>query len=81
MRLAAYNDLCQDGAKIESYSALDDLDLSLLEKCLEPGDLQEPDEEWAWDSLFAQIFTEIMPRKDSASREPENGTTKPAYVH
>lgn len=78
--MAAYNELCQDSSKIESYAALDDLDLSLLEKCLEPEDLNEPDDEWAWDTLFAQISTDIMPRKGSVGLEPENGTIL-TYVH
>lgn len=64
---------------MESYAALEDLDLGLLEKCLEPGDLHEPDDEWAWDTLFAQISTEI-PRKGSAGLEQENGVIG-TYIH
>lgn len=47
-------------------SSLDDLDLSLLGKCLQQVDVAEPDEEWNWDDVFAQISNEINTKKSEA---------------
>ena len=58
---ATYQSLDKD-PQMGAYSSLDDLDLSLLSKCLETGDISEPDEEWQWDTLFAQITSEISTR-------------------
>lgn len=62
VQMAATYKVLDKDTKLGSYADLDDLDLSLLSKCLETGDLNEPDEEWNWDSLFAQISSEITTR-------------------
>lgn len=59
VQMAATYKVLDKDTKLGAYAALDDLDLSLLGKCLESGDLNEPDEEWNWDTLFAQISSEI----------------------
>lgn len=63
VQMAATYKVLDKDTKMGSYAALDDLDLSLLGKCLELGELNEPDEEWNWDKLFAQISSEITLRK------------------
>lgn len=59
VQMAATYKVLDKDTKLGAYAALDGLDLSLLGKCLESGDLNEPDEEWNWDTLFAQISSEI----------------------
>lgn len=59
LQMAATYKVLDKDTKPTSYSSLDGVDLSLLSKGLETGDIDEPDEEWNWDSLFAQIISEI----------------------
>lgn len=69
VQMAATYKVLDKDTKIGAYAALDDLDLSLLSKCLEVGDLNEPDEEWNWDTLFAQITSEITTRTGTPGGE------------
>lgn len=77
---ATYKVLDKD-TKMGAYAALDDLDLSLLGKCLETGDLNEPDEEWNWDTLFAQITSEISARTGPLAEPTGNTPTIRPYLH
>merc|ERR1719384_2748525 len=55
-RGATYKELDSDLLKNVAFATLDDIDLRLLTKCLAPESaLKEPDENWNWDVIFAQV--------------------------
>lgn len=83
VQMAATYKVLDKDSKIGSYAALDGLDLSMLSKCLEVGDLNEPDEEWNWDTLFAQITSEITVRTGAVSPGDAagNSTAVGSYIH
>lgn len=43
----------------KSFGALEDVDLSLLVRCLQTDVPDEPDIAWDWGNLFTQISAEI----------------------
>ncbi|KAJ6646895.1 Intraflagellar transport protein 43 like, partial [Pseudolycoriella hygida] len=52
-RTAAYKELNSDLLKQAAFTAMEDVDLSILGRCLQSeADLIECDEEWNWDKLF-----------------------------
>merc|ERR1719219_375989 len=59
-RVATYKELDSDLLKNVAFATLDDIDLRLLTKCLAPESaLKEPDENWNWDVIFAQVSGEL----------------------
>lgn len=79
-RTATYNALNSDLLKQGAFATLDDIDLSILARCLlnEP-DLVEPDEVWTWDQLFTEVSGEIHADKPK-SADPSSGGLMP-FVH
>ncbi|XP_053672778.1 intraflagellar transport protein 43 homolog [Anopheles nili] len=46
--------------KDAALSTLDEIDISILTECLEnEEDIEEPDEVWTWEQLFAQLSVKI----------------------
>ncbi|XP_011501123.1 PREDICTED: nodal homolog [Ceratosolen solmsi marchali] len=69
---AAYKELNTDLLKNKLFSKYDDVDLSILTEKLYPEHLvQEPDEVWTWDSLFAQVASEINSESQSKVKEKQ----------
>lgn len=59
-RVTAYKELDMDLIKQNGLASLEDLDLSVLTKCLIPDDqLNEPDEVWNWEQVFAEISSAL----------------------
>merc|ERR1712038_63463 len=59
-RVATYKELDSDLLKHVAFATLDDIDLRLLTKRLAPESaLKEPDENWNWDVVFAQVSGEL----------------------
>lgn len=59
-RVATYNELNSDLLKQGTFSLLEDVDLSILGRCLQPESaLNEPDEVWTWEKLFTEVSAEI----------------------
>lgn len=52
---------------------LDEIDISILTECLENEDyIEEPDEPWIWDQLFAQLAVKISTEAKSTPVEYKN---------
>lgn len=59
-RVIMLKELNLDLLSQSAFSAIEDIDLSLLMRCLQAQDaLDEPDEVWEWDKLFAEVIAEI----------------------
>lgn len=59
-RVAAYKELDIDLIKQNGLTSFEDLDLSVLTKCLVPDEqLHEPDEIWNWEQVFAEISSAV----------------------
>ena len=53
--------LCQN-----LYSTIQNVDLSILTRCLQPQEcLEEPDNVWEWDKIFTELTAEIHCEKPS----------------
>ncbi|PAA77359.1 hypothetical protein BOX15_Mlig025147g3 [Macrostomum lignano] len=61
-RVATYRELDFDLNRHASFATLDnEIDLKLLTRCLAADqDLQEPDEYWDWDRLFAEVTGDLL---------------------
>lgn len=52
---------------------LDEIDISILTECLEnEEDIDEPDEPWIWDQLFAQLSVKISTEAKATPVEFKN---------
>ena len=52
-----------------AFSAIEEVDLSILTKCLQPQELlDEADEVWEWDKLFTEVVAEINADKPLESK-------------
>lgn len=69
-RVATYKELNSDLLKQGAFAALEDVDLSILAKCLQSEMvLNEPDEVWTWEKLFTDISAEIHSEKPQSATE------------
>lgn len=68
-RTATYKELNSDLLKQAAFTAMEDVDLSILGRCLQ-NDLAEPDEEWNWDKLFTEISSDIHADKPKSAEGP-----------
>lgn len=67
-RTATYKELNSDLLKQAAFTAMEDVDLSILGRCLQPeNELIEPDEEWNWDKLFTEISSDIHADKPKSA--------------
>lgn len=82
-RAAAYKELNSDLLKQGAFATLDDIDLSILTRCLlGERELAEPDEVWTWDQLFTEVTGEIHADKPKSSGGGEATTTTTTdFVH
>ncbi|XP_062549325.1 intraflagellar transport protein 43 homolog isoform X2 [Armigeres subalbatus] len=73
--LTMYNQLGSDifpNSK-SALGNLDEIDISILTECLEHEDsIEEADEPWIWDQLFAQLSVKISTETKSTSVEYKN---------
>lgn len=60
-RVATYKELNTELLKQGAFAALEDIDLSILAKCLQnESALHEPDDViWTWEHLFTEVSAEI----------------------
>ncbi|XP_013102359.1 intraflagellar transport protein 43 homolog [Stomoxys calcitrans] len=59
-RVVTLKELNSDLLSQNAFSAIDDVDLSILTKCLQPQEtLDEADEVWEWQKLFTDVVAEI----------------------
>lgn len=60
-RVATYRELDNDLLKHVAFATLDDIDLKLLTHSLAPeATLREPDEQWTWDEVFAEVSGQLQ---------------------
>lgn len=70
-RTETYKELNSDFLKQAAFTALEDVDLSVLGRCLQAEvDLKEPDEEWTWDKLFIEVSSDIHAEKPKSAEVP-----------
>lgn len=68
--MAAYKELNMDLLKQGAFASLEDVDLSILAKCLQnESDLNEPDELWTWDKVFTDVTAKINSDKRRNSED------------
>ncbi|XP_059615208.1 intraflagellar transport protein 43 homolog [Phlebotomus argentipes] len=60
---ATYKALNSDMTKLSNLASLEDVDLSLLTKCLQNETTEETDEPWYWEELFTSVSAEINSSK------------------
>lgn len=59
-RVVTLKALNSDLLSQNAFSAIEDVDLSILTKCLQPQEaLDEADEVWEWEKLFTDVIAEI----------------------
>lgn len=59
-RVATYKELNSELLKQGAFAALEDIDLSILARCLQnESALHEPDDVWAWEHLFTEVSADI----------------------
>lgn len=59
-RVATYKELTSDLLRHAAFASLEDIDLSILARCLQSeAVLHEPDEVWTWEKLFTEVTAEI----------------------
>ncbi|XP_065356108.1 intraflagellar transport protein 43 homolog [Calliphora vicina] len=59
-RVVTLKELNSDLLAQNAFSAIEDVDLSILTKCLQPQEsLDEADEAWEWEKLFTDVVAEI----------------------
>ncbi|XP_064537295.1 intraflagellar transport protein 43 homolog [Drosophila montana] len=57
---ATFKELSSDLLSQNAFSAIEDVDLSILTRCLyDQETLDEPDEVWEWDKLFTEVTAQI----------------------
>ncbi|KAH8377159.1 hypothetical protein KR093_003737 [Drosophila rubida] len=65
-------ELSSDLLSQNAFSAIEDVDLSILTRCLQLQEaLDEPDELWEWDKLFTEVTAQINSDKNSNVGIPE----------
>lgn len=68
----SFKELSSELLSQNAFSAIEDVDLSILTRCLQMQEsLDEPDERWEWDKLFTEITAQINADKNSNSGVPE----------
>lgn len=71
-RVATYKELDNDLLKQVAFATLDDIDLERLTHSLAPEPaLQERDEAWSWDILFAEITGQLQKEWNPEEEEQE----------
>lgn len=69
-RTATYKELNSDLLKQAAFTAMEDVDLSILGRCLQAEiDLNEPDEEWNWEKLFTEVSSDIHADKPKSATD------------
>jgi len=65
-REVTFKELSSDLLSQNAFSAIEDVDLSILTRCLQAQEgLDEPDELWEWDKLFTEVTAQINADKNS----------------
>ncbi|XP_030564937.1 intraflagellar transport protein 43 homolog [Drosophila novamexicana] len=68
----ALKELSSDLLSQNAFSAIEDVDLSMLTRCLHDQEsLDEPDELWEWDRLFTEVTAQINSDKTLKAGVPE----------
>ncbi|KRF85606.1 uncharacterized protein Dvir_GJ16147, isoform B [Drosophila virilis] len=68
----ALKELSSDLLSQNAFSAIEDVDLSILTRCLHDQEsLDEPDELWEWDKLFTEVTAQINSDKTLKAGVPE----------
>ncbi|TMW50609.1 hypothetical protein DOY81_004344 [Sarcophaga bullata] len=68
-RVVTLKELNSDLLAQNAFSAIEEVDLSILTKCLQPQELlDEADEVWEWDKLFTDVVAEINADKPLESK-------------
>ncbi|RXG54522.1 Intraflagellar transport protein 43-like protein [Armadillidium vulgare] len=71
-RVATFKELDSDLLRHAAFSTLDDIDLRLLTSALyNEAEVREPDVEWRWDPLFAEVTSELV--NEWEDEETESG--------
>ncbi|EDW04194.1 intraflagellar transport protein 43 homolog isoform X2 [Drosophila grimshawi] len=71
-RDVTFKELSSDLLSQNAFSAIEDVDLSILTRCLQAQEnLDEPDEVWEWEKLFTGITAQINSDKTSSVGMPE----------
>lgn len=81
-RVATYKELNSELLKQSAFASLEDIDLSILSKCLQNEIvLNEPDEIWSWEKLFTEVSADIHSDKpNSAGSNSDLRLSKQAVV-
>lgn len=67
-RVATYNELNSELLRQSAFASLEDIDLSILAKCLQSEvALNEPDEAWEWEKLFTEVSADIHSEKPKSA--------------
>ncbi|XP_005176272.1 intraflagellar transport protein 43 homolog [Musca domestica] len=75
-RVVTLKELNSDLLAQTAFSVIEDVDLSILTKCLQPQEvLDEPDEVWEWQKLFTDVVAEI--HSDKPIEKPKKLELKP----
>lgn len=75
-RVATYKELNSELLKQGAFAALEDIDLSILARCLQSeAYLTEPDEVWTWEQLFTAVSADIHADK------PKSADITTKFVH
>lgn len=68
----SFKELSSELLSQNAFSAIEDVDLSILTRCLQIQEsLDEPDERWEWDKLFTEITAQINADKNANGGVPE----------
>ncbi|XP_061394456.1 intraflagellar transport protein 43 homolog [Musca vetustissima] len=79
-RVVTLKELNSDLLAQTAFSVIEDVDLSILTKCLQPQEvLDEPDEVWEWQKLFTDVVAEIHSDKSSLEK-PKRTELKPDEI-
>ncbi|TDG49456.1 hypothetical protein AWZ03_004139 [Drosophila navojoa] len=80
-RDVAFKELSSDLLSQNAFSAIEDVDLTILTRCLQVQEsLDEPDEIWEWDKLFTEITAQINSDKTLNVGMPEKTEIGPDEV-
>ncbi|ALC39329.1 CG5780 [Drosophila busckii] len=74
-------ELTSDLLSQHAFTAIEDVDLSILTRCLQMQEcLEEPDEVWEWDKLFTEVTAQINADKNAKPGIPEKVEIGPDEV-
>ncbi|XP_023165543.1 intraflagellar transport protein 43 homolog [Drosophila hydei] len=80
-RDVTFKELSSDLLSQNAFSAIEDVDLTILTRCLQVQEsLDEPDEIWEWDKLFTEITAQINSDKTLNVGMPEKTEIGPDEV-